>query len=293
MNITHGRLAGVAAASVFLLTGAQCGPGPAPERFLSGTVNIAGKEDQPGFNLETNYKRSGFEVELARYLGDAMGFSPQWINVPSKEREQAVKSGRSKLVIATYSITEERLGHLDMVGPYLITPQGFLVRKDYSGISERDDVDGSKEICTVEGSTAEAVKLPRGAVFYTEPDYSTCVDDVRNREADAVFTDLVLLHGYAERYSDVKVLGDVTFGRPNRYGIGIAKGHRKECEELRKALREFINEKWSTHFGDKFPKILDEYSGTWENQFKPDPAELDQYSTCTDGTPRETSPSAR
>ncbi|MFC8419726.1 transporter substrate-binding domain-containing protein [Streptomyces sp. NPDC057236] len=280
------RHARAAAAAALLFTLAACGrtaDGADQESSLTGTVYIGGKTDQPGFNLHREHTDRGFEPDLAAYLGKRIGFTPRWHDVVSAKREQELVEKSSALVIGTYSITPQRDAEVDFVGPYFVTKQAFLVREDYDGIRTEKDV-ADKVICTVEGSTAAIAALPAGTTPHTESDYSTCVHKLQQGHIDAVFTDEALLYGYVEEQkkspTPLKVVPDVSFGNINRYGIALPEGRRGDCEKLRDALRDYLTDAWASDVKAQLPALVAAYPGDWENHFRPDPQDLNTYSSC-------------
>ncbi|MDI3405631.1 transporter substrate-binding domain-containing protein [Streptomyces cavernicola] len=277
---THRSARAVAVA--LLLTVTACGE-PGDRTRLDGTVHIGGKIDQPGFALHSEHTDRGFEVDLAAYLGEQIGFKSKFHDVVSAKRERTLIEGESELVIATYSITPERDETVDFVGPYFVTRQGFLVAEDYQGIKGTKDVAG-KSLCTVEGSTSENVALPPKTTLHMETDYSTCVRKVQQGDVDAVFTDEALLYGYVEQHKNskapLKVVPDVSYGSFNRYGIGLQEGWQGDCKKLRNALRTYLTEEWARDVKAQLPALVDAYPGTWENRFRPDPQDLNKYSSC-------------
>lgn len=253
------------------------------ESGLRDTVFIGGKTDQPGFNLHAAHTDRGLEVDLANYLGGEIGFHPKFHDVISANREQELKEGSSALIIATYSIAPDRERNVDFVGPYLVTGQGFLIREDYQGLKTEKDVAG-KEICTVDGSTSAEAELPRGTTRQKVADYSTCVRKLQRGAIDAVFTDEALLYGFVEQQKNskvpLKVAPGVTAGQINRYGIGLPKGHTADCKSLVRALRTYLTEEWAADVQAQLPALVHAYPGDWENRFRPDPEDLDHYSSC-------------
>src|SRR5690606_1453833 len=76
-------------------------------------VTIGVKEDQPGLGYydATSGTRSGFDVEIARWMAASLGFDEDkidWQAVPSANREQALVNGDIDFYVGTYSITDER-----------------------------------------------------------------------------------------------------------------------------------------------------------------------------------------
>jgi glutamate transport system substrate-binding protein len=263
-----------------------------PSIFDSG-VNIAVKFDQPGFNYEDfkTQNSAGFETDLAYFLKGKIGFADISLNdEPSKRRETVLTKGTAQLVIATYSITDEREELIDFAGPYLETKQGLLVRED-SRISSREDTAG-KLICTVEGSVSspsspapdtkerldallpEAHTVPRDG-------YSACVAELRAGNFDAVWTDKLILHGFAERHDDVKVVRQIELGAAQRYGVGIREGRNQDCDKVAEALRTFLTSEWRKSFQTHFRQLA-ERDPQFEQHYKPDPSDIDRYSCKND-----------
>ena len=176
----------------------------------SGSVKIGVKFDQPGIGFKgaTDDAPTGIDPEIGKLLAASLGIAAEditWTETISDNREPFLEAGEVDLVIASYSITDDRRKVVGQAGPYYVTGQQLLVKSD-SDIASLDDVKGT-EVCSVTGSTslenieAEGAK-PRG--FDT---YSECVDQVLSGTVDAMTTDGAILLGYAaEHPDDLKVV---------------------------------------------------------------------------------------
>ena len=102
------------------------------------------------------------------------------------------------MIVATYSITDERKEKVAFAGPYFIAGQDLLVRADDTSITGPDDLDG-KKLCSVTGSTsAQKVKDKSPGVQLQEfGTYSECVAALVSKGVDALTTDNTILAGYA------------------------------------------------------------------------------------------------
>ncbi|KRE97382.1 glutamate ABC transporter [Nocardioides sp. Soil774] len=198
----------------------------------AGKITIGVKFDQPGIGFKgaTDDMPKGFDPEIGKILAASLGIAPEdieWKETISDNREPFLEEGEVDLVIASYSITDERRQVVGQAGPYYVTGQQLLVASD-SDIASLDDVKG-KEVCSVTGSTsldnikAEGAK-PRG--FDT---YSECVDQVLSGTVDAMTTDGAILLGYAaENPDELKVVVD-PFSE-ERYGVGYSKDKPEMCQ---------------------------------------------------------------
>jgi glutamate transport system substrate-binding protein len=226
--------------------------GTAMKEFAdSGNITIGVKYDQPGIGFKgaTDDMPEGFDPEIGKILAGSLGIAPEditWKETISDNREPFLTEGEVDLVIASYSITDERRQIVGQAGPYYVTGQQLLVGSD-SDISTLDDVKG-KEVCSVTGSTsldnikAEGAK-PRG--FDT---YSECVDQVLSGTVDAMTTDGAILLGYAAEHPDELKVVVEPFSE-ERYGVGYSKDKPEMCQWIVDTLKKAEDDgDWATAF---------------------------------------------
>ena len=168
----------------------------------AGEITVGVKFDQPGLGFKDAASDipTGFDVEIAKLLVADLGIDPEsdavtWEETISDNREPYLEEGRVDLVLATYSITDERRAIVGQTGPYLVTGQQILVKED-SDVQGKEDLQG-EEVCSAEGSTSIENVEAEGMVPAPAPDYSQCVEDVLNGTVEAMSTDGAILLGYA------------------------------------------------------------------------------------------------
>jgi glutamate transport system substrate-binding protein len=217
----------------------------------AGAITIGVKFDQPGIGFKgaADDMPVGLDPEMGKILAGSLGIAPEditWTETISDNREPFLQEGEVDLVIASYSITDERRQVVGQAGPYYVTGQQLLVRSD-SDIDSLDDIKG-QEVCSVTGSTslenieAEGAK-PRG--FDT---YSECVDQVVNGTVEAMTTDGAILLGYvAMNPEELKVVGE-PFSE-ERIGVGYSLDSPEMCEWINGVLEEsFDDGSWAEAF---------------------------------------------
>jgi len=205
-------------------------------------VTVGTKFDQPLFGLKgLDGKPAGFDVEIAKIIAAKLGISAdkiEWVETPSKVREEVIEQGKVDFVVATYTINDKRKQRIAFAGPYYTAGQDIMVKKDDSSITGPDSFkDGTKKVCSVTGSTpAEKIKtyLKDAASQLVLFDvYSKCADALKNGQVDAVTTDNVILLGLVDKSDDAfKLIGKPFTEEP--YGIGVKKDDT--------AFRDFIND---------------------------------------------------
>jgi glutamate transport system substrate-binding protein len=239
----------------------------------AGEVAVGTKWDQPGLGFKDAASDipTGFDVEMAKLLVADLCIDPEdtdavkWEETISDNREPYLQEGRVDLVLATYSITEERRAIVGQTGPYLVTGQQILVKED-SDVQGKEDLQG-EEVCSAVGSTSIENVEAEGMVPAAAPDYSQCVEDVLNGTVEAMSTDGAILLGYAaENPGEMKVVGP-EFSE-ERIGVGYPKEETEMCEWINGVIQgSYDDGSWA----EAFEATLGE--GGAET---PEPPELDE-----------------
>ncbi|GAB3473761.1 glutamate ABC transporter substrate-binding protein [Amycolatopsis cihanbeyliensis] len=211
----------------------------------SERLTIGIRFDQPGLSERTIDGRFvGFDVDVATYLAGELGVERPgitWRETTSATREDDLTSGRVDLVVAAYSITEDRKEKVTFAGPYFETGQDLLVRHPSAGITGPDTLNGRK-LCSVTGSTsAQQVRdrFARAVELVEYPRYRDCVTALLAGQVDAVTTDAVILAGYAAEHPELLEVVGKRFST-ERYGVGLRKGDTGARSAVNEAIEKMI-----------------------------------------------------
>lgn len=249
------RLTALAAVAVLLAACSSGGAIPSPQVASGGggSLTIGIPFDEPGIGLRDGTSYSGFDVETAKYVAAARGVSAQnitWKEANPSQRESLLTDGTVDLVVATYSITDQRKQKVDFAGPYFVAHQDLLVRRNDEALTGPESLDG-KNLCSVTGTTSAAYVKEHfaGKIQLQEyGKYSECVDALVKGQIDAVTTDDVILAGYATQPQYKGILKVVGKGfTDERYGIGLKKGDSAKLAKVTEALKKYISDgTWKT-----------------------------------------------
>ncbi len=250
MRIT--RISAMAGALALALTAAACGgddSGSGSDSKASGIVGKAAagklvvgvKADQPGLGLQTGGSYTGFDIEIAKILAKGLGVPESGIEYKttvSSNREPFIQQGQVDLVVATYTINDERKKVVNFGGPYFIAGQDLLV-PTASALTGPESLAG-KKVCSVTGSTpAKRIQTDhKDAKLQLFDSYSKCVTALAGGQVDAVTTDDIILAGYAaqDQYAGkFKVVGKKFSEEP--YGIGLKKDDTEGCNKINDILK--------------------------------------------------------
>jgi glutamate transport system substrate-binding protein len=240
----------------------------------AGTVKVGVKADQPNLGYkDASGKRCGFDIEIAQLVAAGLGVDPakiQYSEIPSANRESAIKGGQIDYYVGTYSITDKRKNDVGFAGPYFVAGQDLLVRKDETAITGKDTIKG-KKVCSATGSTpiqrVREENLTEASNIVEFQTYSECVSQLLDKKVDAVTTDDAILKGFAAQSPEqLKVVGKPF--STEKYGIGLPHDD--------KALRTYVDDLLEKAFTDgTWQKI---YDGTLGKSGSPaQPPKLERY----------------
>ena len=224
-------------------------------------LRVGTKFDQPGFGLKgLSGEPEGFDVEVAKIIAGALGVPAdgiEYVESPSKVREEVIETDKVDLVAATYTINDKRKERISFAGPYYVAGQQLMVASDNSTITKPEDLKANADakVCSVTGSTpaeqiGEYLASPNQLVLFDV--YDKCADALRTGQVQVVTTDNVILLGFvAESDGKFKLVGEQFTEEP--YGIGIKKGDVAFCEFINKTLKDNVdayNTAWSSTAGE-------------------------------------------
>ncbi|MEU6939356.1 serine/threonine-protein kinase [Streptomyces rubiginosohelvolus] len=243
------------------------------------TLEIGVKDDQPGLSKFDRKTRTyqGYDIDLAYAIAESMGYGKgevAFTTVATDYRSTALKTKQVDLVIASYSITDDRKtagpdGYsVDFAGPYYEASRGFLVREESAKytINDSSDLrDLGVEVCTARESTYEKALPKQGfTMAKSQPNtYQDCLDKLLDPKSDvyAVASDDIILAGYVEA-NPGKVRRLENIQGAEGYGVAMRPGtptlKREVCSALRTILagrvwEDMYKENLSGLVGDKNP----------------------------------------
>ncbi|MBM7502197.1 glutamate transport system substrate-binding protein [Brachybacterium muris] len=187
---------------------------------------------------------AGITQLLARYiLGEDGADKVEYIDTTVDTRETLVQNGTVDCVIATYSITPERLEVINFAGPYYLSGTAIQVRtEDAESISGPADLTG-KNLVTQSNSTGiQAIEdhVTDPGDVQQLPDNESCVAALKQGRADAYVLDQGVLLGNSKADPDVTVVGEPFVDDP--YGIGLSKENEDALEFVNTFLQAIIDD---------------------------------------------------
>ena len=194
-----------------------------------GTLNVGVKQDVPNFgyySAKTN-TYEGMEVDLAKKIADELKVKVNYIPVTTQTREPLMDNGTIDLLIATYTINDERKASYAISTPYYYDQIGFLVQTK-SGYKKLSDLNG-KTIGVSQGSSAKTAVEEYASANNLKFDYvqlgsyPELAVSLYAYRIDAFAGDKSILSGYE---SDKTKILDEGF-KTQEYGIASSKSNQE------------------------------------------------------------------
>ena len=178
----------------------------------------------------------GIDIEVAAAIADKLGLELQIDDMDFDAALLATQSGKSDMVMAGVTVTDERQKVMDFSDTYAEGIQSVIVPED-SDIASVDDLAG-KTIGTQRGTT--------GYIYCTDDfgedsvvaydDGLTAVQALNNGQVDAVVIDNAPAKSFVEANPGLKIL-DTAYAQED-YAIGVAKGNTQLLDAINGALEE-------------------------------------------------------
>ena len=210
----------------------------------AGRIRVGVKFDSPGVGYKdpATGELTGFDVEIAEIVACRLGIAPngiEWVEASAKDRERLIQNDDLDVVIATYSITEERKRKVSFAGPYFRDYQTIMVRAGEKEITGPRSTRG-KRVCSARGAVTLATIKLYGAIAVPADDYFQCVELLLARKVQAVTTLKAILAGQLTLHrGEVKIVGE-PFDDLS-YGIGL----RKTDATFRRFLCDVLEEAYA------------------------------------------------
>lgn len=178
----------------------------------------------------------GIDIETAQAIADKLGLELQIDDMDFDAALLAVQQGKSDMVMAGVTVTDERQNVMDFTDSYATGIQSIIVKED-SDIASVDDLAG-KKIGTQRGTTGYLYCSDdfgdENVVAYD--DGLTAVQMLNNGQVDCVVIDNAPAKEFIAANPGLKLL-DTAYAEES-YAIGIGKGNTELKDAINTALEE-------------------------------------------------------
>lgn len=121
----------------------------------SGTINIGVFSDKSPFGyVDENGEYQGYDVYLGNRIGEDLGVDINYVSTEAANRIEYLQTGKVDIVLANFTVTEERAQEVDFALPYMNVALG-VVSPENAAITSLDQIGADDEVIVISGTTAE------------------------------------------------------------------------------------------------------------------------------------------
>ena len=121
----------------------------------SGTVNIGVFSDKNPFGyVDENGEYQGYDVYFAERIGQDLGVDINYVSTEAASRVEYLETGKVDIILANFTVTEERAKSVDFALPYMNVALGVVSHED-NVIESLDQISADDQVIVISGTTAE------------------------------------------------------------------------------------------------------------------------------------------
>ena len=121
----------------------------------SGTINIGVFSDKNPFGyVDENGDYQGYDVYFAERIGKDLGVKINYVSTEAANRVEYLQTGKVDIILANFTVTDERAEKVDFALPYMNVALGVVSRDD-NVIESLDNWNPDDSIIVISGTTAE------------------------------------------------------------------------------------------------------------------------------------------
>ena len=206
----------------------------------------------PYESTDDNGNFVGIDIDVAAAIAEKLGLELQVDDMDFDAALLAAQNGKSDLVMAGVTVTEDRQLVMDFSDSYATGIQSIIVKED-SDIASPDDL-ADKMIGTQRGTTGYIYCSDDFGDEHVTPydDGLTAVQALVNGQVDAVVIDNAPAKEFVAANPGLKIL-DTSYAEED-YAIGVAKGNTAMLDAINGALEELKNDGTLQAIIDKYIK---------------------------------------
>ncbi|PLS25835.1 cysteine ABC transporter substrate-binding protein [Bifidobacterium imperatoris] len=200
----------------------------------SGKIKIAVFSDKAPFGyVDQDGKYQGYDVVFAERLAKDLGVDVEYTSVDPAARVDVLTSNKVDLVLANFTVTDERAEKVDFAKPYMKVALG-VVSPENAQITDVSQLDG-KTLIIAKGTTAETwfEKNAPNVTLQKYDQYADAYNALLDGRGDAFSTDNTEVLAWAKANKGFKV-GITHLGDDDTIAPAVQKGNKE--------LLDFVNE---------------------------------------------------
>ena len=230
----------------------------------SGKINIGVFSDKNPFGyVDENGKYQGYDVYFAERIGQDLGVEINYVSTEAASRVEYLETGKVDIVLANFTVTEERAQKVDFALPYMNVALG-VVSPESNVITDLSQIGADDQVIVISGTTAETyleknypdIKLQK---FDT---YATAKTSFENGTGVAWANDNTEVIAYAIENPGF-VVGIPSLGSQDTIAPAVSKGNSTLLDWINDEIKSLANENF--FHADYEATLLSTYGADYED----------------------------
>lgn len=230
----------------------------------SGEINIGVFSDKNPFGyVDENGDYQGYDVYFANRIGEDLGVNINYVSTEAASRVEYLETGKVDIVLANFTVTDERAEKVDFALPYMNVALGVVSHED-NVIEDLDQISADDQIIVISGTTAETyleknypdIKLQK---FDT---YASAKTAFENGTGVAWANDNTEVIAYSLE-NEGYVVGIPSLGSQDTIAPAVSKGNSSLLEWLNSEIEALGSEQF--FHTDYEATLLDTYGAEYED----------------------------
>lgn len=210
----------------------------------SGKIVIGVFSDKAPFGyVDENGEYQGYDIYFAERIAKDLGVKAEYISTDPASRVEYAVTGKTDLILANFTVTEERAEQVDFALPYMKVKLG-VVSPDNALVTDVEQLNG-KTLIVVKGTTAETYfeKNYPDVTLQKYDEYADAYNALLDGRGDAFSTDNTEVLAWAIQNPGFTV-GIEALGNADEISPAVQKGNTSLLDWLNDEIRALGEERF-------------------------------------------------
>lgn len=231
----------------------------------SGSIKIGVFSDKNPFGyVDENGEYQGYDVYFARRIAEDLGVEVEFVSTEAANRVEALQTGKVDIILANFTVTEERAQQVDFALPYMNVALGVVSPAD-KAITDLSRIGADDAVIVISGTTAE-IYLEENNPEITLKKYDTYSDAktaFENGQGVAWANDNTEVIAYANTVEGYTV-GIPKLGSDDTIAPAVTKGNDSLLNWINEEIKALADEQF--FHKDYEETLVDTYGKDYEEE---------------------------
>lgn len=231
----------------------------------SGTIKIGVFSDKNPFGyVDENGEYQGYDVYFANRLVEDLGVKVEFVSTEAASRIEYLQTGKVDIVLANFTVTDERKEEVDFALPYMNVALG-IVSPDSRVIKDLSELTADDEVIVISGTTAETYLTANNPEIKLQKydTYAAAKTALENGNAAAWANDNTEVIAYAKQNAGYTV-GIPTLGSNDTIAPAVTKGNTTLLDWINEEITKLGEENF--FHADYEATLVDTYGKDYEDE---------------------------